>query len=206
MLAGVDGVPAVEILLVTLTAPGTAKSWEWNRTAATRWNAFMTYLRRAFPGAQIAFWKIGERQERGHVHYHIVLRGLRWLPVEVLRALALRAGFGPWVWVGRADRKRGGIRGLLGYYGKYMVKGTRLWWLKQHVVTHSQDWRTGWRQRRAGYLVRADGSRVGQWEYCTSEADAYVLLARGEGVRGSLAREDALVDDPEATLTPGHPP
>jgi len=205
MLAGIDGVPEMEILLVTLTAPGIAKSWEWNLEASTRWNAFITYMRRAFPGARIAFWKIGERQGRGCVHYHIVLRGLRWLPVEVLRTLALRAGFGYWVWVGRPERKRGGIKGLLGYYGKYMLKGSRLWWLKQHIVTHSHDWRTGWRQHGRAGLVRADGSLVSPWSYCGSELQAYVLLNR-EAVRGSDASAGDCAMGLVTTLTAGRPP
>jgi len=181
MMAGLDGVPQSEILLVTLTAPGDAVAWEWNGRIPACWNAFMTYLRRAFPGARISFWKVGELQRRGAVHYHVVLRGLRWLPVEVLRHVAVQVGFGPWVWVRRPRRSLGGVKGLLGYYGKYMVKGTRVWWSRQHVVTHSRDWRTGWVQHYR--LVRADGSRVGSWSYCRSEADAYRILGRVEAAR-----------------------
>ena len=184
MMAGLDGVPQSEILLVTLTAPGNAKAWEWNGGASTRWNAFITYLRRAFPGAHIGFWKVGELQVRGTVHYHVILRGLRWLPVEVLRSLAVRAGFGPWVWVGRPREKRGGVRGLLGYYGKYMVKGSRWWWLPQHVVTHSRDWRFGWVQRPKGAAVREDGSPASSWAYCYSELEAYLILGKAEAVKG----------------------
>lgn len=203
LMSGLDGVKQSEILLVTLTAPGDASAWVWNRTASTSWNKFITYLRRAFPGARVSFWKVGELQERGAVHYHVVVRGLKWLPVEVLRSLAVSSGFGPWVWVGRPRKVKGGVKGLLGYYGKYMVKGSRAWYSTQHVVTHAQDWRQGWTQHFR--KVRPDGSRLTSWSYCRSECDAYVLLSRAEGVKGADTGSGGLVAQARP-LTPVYQP
>lgn len=201
MMSGLDDVPGGEILLVTLTAPGDVEVEAWNESAAKCWNTFITYLRRTFPGAQLEFWKVAELQERGAVHYHIVLRGLRWLPVEILRALAVSAGFGRWVWIGRPERRRGGVKGLLGYYGKYMVKGTRFWELKQHVSTHSRDWRQGWVQHGSS-AVGASSS----WSYCACELDAYVILKAREAVIEGQQRGQVGPSPSWRLLTAGVPP
>jgi hypothetical protein len=207
MMAGFDGVEPGEILLLTLTAPGEpGLAHVWNRTASIRWNAFITYLRRAFPGACIEFWKVGEIQERGLVHYHVVLRGLRFLPVELLRRLAVQAGFGPWVWIGRPERAKGGVKGLLGYYGKYMVKGTRRWWLMQHVVTHSRSWRQNWVQRGSNGGRLWDGSAECPWSYCACEYDAYVILKHREASQRGQSEAIALLRASVPPLTAGLSP
>jgi len=167
MMRGLEGVPREEILLLTLTAPGAA-SLRWNELAALRLNRFITALRRRFPGASIDYWKVGEYQERGLVHYHIVMRGLRFLPHEVLRSLAVRTGFGPRVGVMHPDPSKGGVRGLLGYYGKYLVKGLLRWDERSHVVSQSVCWAWGWQSKPrgcgcSGWYWVPDGAAAGQY-------------------------------------------
>ena len=146
MMNGLDGVPREEVLLLTLTAPGPATD-SWNELASRRLNRFITALRRTFPGAQIAYWKVGEKQKRGLIHYHIIIRGLRYLPHKTMRKLAVRTGFGPRVGVMHPEPKKGGMRGLLGYFGKYLVKGLSAWDEPSHVVTMARSWCLSWRSR-----------------------------------------------------------
>jgi hypothetical protein len=146
MMNGLDNVAREEILLLTLTAPGDATR-PWNEQASRRLNSFITALRRTFPGAQIAYWKVAEMQKRGLIHYHLIVRGLRFLPHEVMRSLAVRTGFGPRVGVMRPEPKKGGIRGLFGYYSKYLTKGMFVWEEPSHVVTMSRSWCQSWRSR-----------------------------------------------------------
>jgi len=165
LMSGVDAARPGELLFLSLTGPGWADE-AWNEGAPERWAVFFERLRRMFPGARLSYWKVGELQKRGVVHYHIVMRGLGFLHHEVLRALAVGAGFGPRVGVEGPREKKGGIRGFcLGYLPKYLVKSVHEWPAGQHVVTHSQDWRGEWRRRRR--------APVPVWSYCGSEAEAF---------------------------------
>jgi hypothetical protein len=146
MMNGLDGIAREEVLLLTLTAPGDATA-PWNDLAALRLNRFITSLRRVFPGARIDYWKVGEYQERGLIHYHLMTRGLRFLPHEVMRSLAVRTGFGPRVGVMHPEVNKGGMRGLLGYYGKYLVKGMLVWDERSRVVTQSRRWALTWKPK-----------------------------------------------------------
>jgi hypothetical protein len=185
-----------EVLFLTLTAPGRA-DLTWNDEAGRRFGEVIRLLRKVFKGATLEYHRVGETHRGGLIHYHVILRGLRFLPHGLLVRVAERAGFGRVCWVARPDVRRGGIKGWVLYSGKYLVKGVFEWELPQHVCTHSRGWSLDWLARRA---------RSGEWEFVRCEAEAYAYLVRGEGVRGSLAREDARVDPSEATLTPGHPP
>ena len=183
MLAGLKARPS-EVLFVTLTAPGlaggltTAEAIEhWNAGAARRWNHFITILRRSFPGAQIEFFRVGELQERGAIHYHNAIAGLQWLPKNVLRRLAVRAGFGPIVDV----RTLRSVGGGCAYFAKYMLKDTDRWPPGQRVWSCSAKWRDGGRWRPfvgrfppGTYVVRTATGKgvngaayvsVSPWEY-----------------------------------------
>jgi len=171
MMAGLRGQPYSRLLMLTLTAPGGALDVEaWNQGASRMWSSFLLALRKKFGGTSLSYWKVGELQKRGAIHYHVLLRGLVFLPVELLRSLAMASGFGSWVWVGRPDVRKGGMQGLLGYFGKYLTKGMTMWQSVQHVVTHSHDWRVEWRQHRA--VV----GRLTDWQWIPSASRAYRLL------------------------------
>ena len=181
MMNGLDGATRAEVLLLTLTAPGNA-SPTWNERAPLRLNRFMTALRRKFPAARIDYWKVGEYQERGLIHYHLMTRGLRFLPHEVLRSLAVRTGFGPRVGVMHPDHRKGGMKGLLGYYGKYLMKGIRAWDEPSRVVTQSRSWALTWKPRQTRDYPSA-------WFWVSDELTG-LWLVRREAVRGSAGSAD----------------
>lgn len=143
LLAGLKARPN-SVLFVTLTAPGTggglttAEAIEaWNVGAAKRWNHFITLLRRKYPAARIEFFRVGELQSRGAIHYHNAIAGLEWLPVAVLRRLAVQAGFGKIVDVRRLRNISGGCA----YFAKYMLKDSELWPSGRRVWSCSKHWR-----------------------------------------------------------------
>jgi hypothetical protein len=155
---------------------------QWNKGAPKRWDRLMMALRKRFKGADLQFWKVGELQERGLIHYHIILKGLGVLPQPVLKELAVRVGFGPVCWVERPREVRGGIRGLLGYYGKYLTKGVRAWDVKgQHVITHSQRWCRWAAKQKHGHGVRiaADLFYTYEWRWVGSPDAGKRELWRG---------------------------
>jgi len=175
--AGLHGDPA-EYLVLLLTAPGDAGDpEEWNAGASRRWNHWITALHQEFPEADLQYWRVAELQQRGHVHYHVVLRGLRYLPVEVMRSIALRAGFGLWVGIRRPDQYRAGLRGLGGYLGKYLLKdAARVLPARARLVTMSQRWLQVWtrvQRRRAepGRCLLRFG-RIAPWDGFTGPVEA----------------------------------
>jgi hypothetical protein len=145
--AGLRAAPPAEYLAILLTAPAESDAREFNAAAPKRWARFNQYLREAYPGADLGFWKVAELQERGHVHFHVVVRGLRWLPVPRLRAIARRAGFGPWVGIRRPASYKGGPRSLGWYFTKYLMKdyGRSIRGVVK-LVTFSNGWRAGWKR------------------------------------------------------------
>lgn len=162
---------------VLLTAPGDAGA-DWNDGASKRWTVFYEHLRRRMPGrvaAQLAYFKVGELQERGAVHYHAYLRGIGFLPVATLRECALAAGFGPFVGIKRIEARKGGLKGALAYLAKYLLKatGVEAWGLKQHVMTHCHGWRREWEPKAAGNGLL--------WRYCLSELEAFGVWAAATG-------------------------
>jgi len=196
MFSGLEKADPREVLFVTVTAPGRA-DLTWNDEAGRRFGELIRELRKVFKGATIEYHRTGETHRGGLIHYHAVLRGLRFLPHEVLMRKAERVGFGRVCWVARPNTRRGGIKGWVLYSGKYLGKSVFEWDFPQHVCTQSRGWSLDWMPRRGGR---------GEWEFVRCEAEAYTYLNSGQGVRGSLARENARGEVPEATLTPGHPP
>ena len=178
IFSGLQGVEVGEVLLLTLTAPG-GVDLTWNDEAGRRFGALMRELRRVFKGARLEYHRIGELHRGGLIHYHIMLRGLRFLPHALLSRLCVRAGLGPVCWVARPDVRRGGVKGWVFYTAKYLTKGVFVWDLPQHVCTHSHGWSLDWRRAR---------ERVGGWHWVGSEAEAYVELMHGESVIGSGQR------------------
>lgn len=142
-----------DFLALLLTAPSDATVL-WNEGAANRWHRFFHRMRRAYPGAKLEFWRVGELQERGVVHYHVVMRGLAYLSIEQFRKDAVAAGFGPWVGVKRPRDYKGGTHSLGWYFGKYLLKdyqGASV----GRLVTMSLGWKVNW--------IRRERQTPGQW-------------------------------------------
>jgi hypothetical protein len=144
--------------MFTLTAPGGDLDCdEWNPDAPRRWDRFrrsvsdlipdvLPYSARDDRRRSPAFWKVGEFQRRGALHFHGLFRGLPFLPVELVRAAAVRAGFGPRLeWHAPRD-----VAGLGRYYSKYVLKDVEQWPRGHRVVTYSRDWARGWKGRSGG--------------------------------------------------------
>jgi hypothetical protein len=90
---------------------------KWNAAARVHFNHFITLLRRVFPRAGVDYFKVWEVQERGALHFHMLLR-LRGVRVteDVARRLLVRAGFGYVCDLRAADG------GSVAYLAKYLTK------------------------------------------------------------------------------------
>jgi len=176
IFSGLEGVDPRDLLLLTLTAPG-GVDLTWNDEAGRRFGELIRELRRVFRGAEIEYHRVGELHRGGLIHYHVILRGLRFLPHALLSRLCVRVGLGRVCWVTKPDVRRGGIKAWVYYSTKYLVKSVFDWELPQHVCTHSHGWSLNWTRARKG-----DGSSGWRWE--RTELDAYRQLER-ESVIGS---------------------
>lgn len=187
-----------EYLAVLLTAPGESASHEFNATASQAWNYFATLLRRGYPGTDIQYWRVAELQARGHVHFHVVVRGLRYLGFcrtrqdrivgrtccgksGCLRQMALTAGFGSWVGVRRPRDYPGGVRSLGWYFGKYLLKHYQNRIGVTKLVTFSQGWRVGWKRHER------DGG--GRWLYGGRVGGSWAVLGRAVDLAEDEAAE-----------------
>lgn len=108
------------VRMFTLTAPASDTVERSYDELARRWNRFREQLRRDFPGMRFEYFKVTERQARGHAHLHVLCRG-GFIPQRWLSASAAKAGFG---FV--ADIRQVGKKAAK-YVGKYLAKemGTR---------------------------------------------------------------------------------
>lgn len=140
------------VLFVTVTAPGEADGLDspeaiamWNAGASKRRNHLIELIRQAFPAdrKEIQFFRVGELQERGAIHYHLAMRGLRWLPKDVLQRLAVQAGFGYVVDVRPLRNVGGGVT----YFAKYLLKDADKWPTGRRVWSCSAQWRVTWSPR-----------------------------------------------------------
>jgi hypothetical protein len=64
----------------------------WNATAGRRWNHLRTLLRREYPGLE--FFRAVEFQVRGLIHLHVIVASRMPLDLNLIRSMALTAGFG----------------------------------------------------------------------------------------------------------------
>jgi hypothetical protein len=129
-------------LVLLLTAPGDAPVARFNRNASYYWNRFWTSAQRWYPG--LSYWKVAELQQRGHVHFHVILRGRSFIAVEQLRTLAVRSGFGAWVGIRRPTDYPGGARGAAWYLSKYLLKDYNRFAGLPTFVTMSRSWPSRW--------------------------------------------------------------
>ena len=141
--AGIDPAREDEYLAVTLTAPGRGTDIvAWNATSQDRWHNLMTILRRSYP--EVQFWKVAELQERGAVHFHVMFRGVRFIPHGKLRGIAKSVGFGPNVWIKRSRDYKYGAQGGGKYFGKYLLKDFSKTTGVTRLVTYSNGWKLSW--------------------------------------------------------------
>lgn len=162
-----------DYLALLLTAPGAVDADEFNAQASAAWHRFTTYLRRewAVTYPTLEFWRVAELQQRGHVHFHVVVRGARFLPLTNatgtgLRDLAVKAGFGPFVGIRRPRDYPGGVRSLGFYFGKYLLKRYATGSGVTKLVTFSQGWRVTWitRPKREGQSLWVVLPRRRPWD------------------------------------------
>jgi hypothetical protein len=124
--------------LLTLTAPGSREHYhangrpcrctppggvdlaEWNPTAAKRWNALLVAIERRYL-VRPSYFRAAEVQDRGAIHYHVLLWTPRKLQIKALRELAVTAGFGHEIDLQPVDRNS---RKVARYVSKYVAKST----------------------------------------------------------------------------------
>jgi len=141
--SGLGGDPD-RYLALLLTAPGDVNRHYFNAHASHYWHRFWTSANRWFPG--LAYWKVAELQERGHVHFHAILRGRAFVDIEQLKVLAIRSGFGEWVSIKRCSDYPATTKGAAGYFGKYLLKDYLRFYGEPNLVSMSRTWPTNWRQ------------------------------------------------------------
>jgi hypothetical protein len=103
------------VRMMTLTAPASDTVERSYDQQSVRWKRFRERLRRAFPGIRLEYFKVIERQRRGHAHLHVLFRG-GFIPQRWLSAAAAKAGFGP-----IADVREVGKQAAR-YVSKYLAK------------------------------------------------------------------------------------
>jgi hypothetical protein len=125
------------------TPAGGVNLGKWNGECAARFNRFMQDLRRMLR-LQVQYFKGAEVQQRGALHFHVLVR----LPASIgckvnrsaLRALAMHHGFGHSIDVQAVDDHR-----AAGYVAKYVSKS----------CTERDE--MPWVHRRTGEVVRGHG-------------------------------------------------
>jgi len=161
------------MVYVVLTAPGGVDVARWNAGAPERLTAFVRGIRREM-GSRVAYFYTAEIQDgkrrsdghaRGAIHYNLVLRGTRYVPLASWNRVAASAGFGTNALHPRLVRpsksrsvgSRTSLGGLAWYATKllgYVLKSAPGWSVRARVYGHSRDWplapdpsigRRGWR-------------------------------------------------------------
>ncbi len=89
------------VWMVTVTAAPHDTITSSFRLAPRRWASLMERLRRRWPAASVEYFRVVERQRRGHAHIHALV-SCPPIPPSVLRQLAVSAGFGPQTHVRRS--------------------------------------------------------------------------------------------------------
>lgn len=144
--------------MVTLTSPGDESAASSYDNLAKRWKRFVLALRRAHPRMTFEYFKVTERQKRGHAHLHILYRG-GFLWHGWIRDAAVAAGFGR-----VRDIRLVGKEAAL-YVAKYLAKDTLP--SPQHAdvallakwhrrASWSRGWAPGFSGQRAEWLAQQD--------------------------------------------------
>jgi len=141
---------------ITLTFRDIEESWQAERAIQKLMNALRTWASRR--GFEIAYFWVAEVQQRGALHYHILVLGCPYLPKSLLQSW--------WPYGFVEIRRAGDIVGGLRYLAKYLWKSCKLvgesfedlplWWFLFSVF----------RKRRYGfskYFTLPPIERVPRW-------------------------------------------
>lgn len=132
---------------LTLTSAPGERPYESRERLARRFAELRRRLGRAFPGSECEYGGVVETTRRGAVHFHVVLRGVPFMPSgpgSPWSRLAERCGFGPVVDIRRARSGLGRYlsKDLGGYLSKDLSSGI----FPPHFrrVRFSREWAPGW--------------------------------------------------------------
>jgi hypothetical protein len=190
---GFRGYPLDVFKRLTLTAPGATRLHsdlsirDWNFEAPKYRMAFFRLLRGRYAEEPIDYWWVAELQQRGAIHYHVVLRGLRWISIKVLNDIGPRSGFGN----AHLDRRRGDRidpRSTWTYFTKeYFTKAVLSWDRPAHVTGCSPGWSQAFRRRRGRSQFSWDRVPESVWWFEEGRALTVGMLGgAGEPVSGAI--------------------
>ncbi len=134
--------------LLTLTSVPGEWPWQSRQLLTRRFAEVCRRLERAFPGCELEYAGAVERTRRGAIHFHVVLRGVPYMPQSTWSRLVERCGFGPVVDIRRVRT------GEVGTYlskdlGGYLTKSvnTHSWPPHFRRIRFSRDWAPDWLPR-----------------------------------------------------------
>ena len=180
------------------TPPGGVDVGRWNGEAAARWNRLQWDVKRLH-GLDFEYFRAVEPQERGALHFHVLIRVTRGAVVSKaqLRRLAIRHGFGHEVDVQALDDSPDRKARAAGYCAKYVSKSSGDRRAVPFIHRHTGEigpgrWRTWSSSRSWGSSMGAVRRAQADWWRLRREADG-----RSASDAGRMA--------PEAPLDPYSP-
>ncbi len=151
--------------LLTLTSRPGEDPAESRRLLSRRFANVRRHLERAFPGCQVDYAGAVELTRRGAVHFHVVLRGVPYMPQATWSRVVARFGFGYVVDIRRVRS------GELGQYlskslGTYLTKsvGAQPWPAHFRRIRFSASWAPTWVSRSA-WREAHGGDQRGEWRF-----------------------------------------
>ena len=152
--------------LLTLTSRPGEQPFESRAALSRRFAELRRRLERAFPGSRIEYAGAVELTQRGGVHFHVVMRGMPFMPQAVWSRVVASCGFGFVVDV-RAVRSAAGMGAYLTKsLGGYLTKqaGSGAWPPHFRRVRFSRAWAEGWVARgRRPRQPGAEGASDSEW-------------------------------------------
>jgi hypothetical protein len=135
--------------LLTLTSSPDEAPWVSRRLLGRRFAEMRRRLVKAFPGATINYAGSVEVTERKSIHFHVVLRGVPFMPQVVWSRLAARVGFGYIADIRQVRSARGMGGYLTKQLGTYLTKqaGSPSWPAHFRRIRFSRGWAEGWAPR-----------------------------------------------------------
>lgn len=157
--------------LLTLTSPPGEDPAISRERLSRRFEELRRRLARAFPGIVLEYAGAVELTQRGAVHFHVILRGVPFMPQPVWSRLAARVGFGYVLDI----RQVASVDGMTGYLSKdlggYLSKdlgARRVWPSHFRRVRFSQAWAPEWVPR--GRRPRHEGAAEPRWAFVRCSA------------------------------------
>lgn len=149
--------------LLTLTSRPEELPFVARERLTRRFAELRRRLSRAFPAADINYAGAVELTAAGRVHFHVVLRGVPFMPQPVWSRLAHAVGFGYIVDVRRVRSADGMGRYLSKSLGSYLTKqaGSGAWPAHFRRIRFSHAWAPGWVP--SGRRPRQDGAHAEDW-------------------------------------------